>query len=267
MRYDHFLKNGFPRWRGTGYYYARFRPGLGTVVLGLFIFVGGLGHYTYLWLSARQQKKFIEKFIREARVSAWGSTGVPGLTDAAGTQPTPPAAPTVAEGNEGPRNRKERRLAKKVGRSGDEGNGGSNTPAPQLIGSAGVGRRKVVAGNGKVLVVASTGDVFLVEENEDGEEVELKLDADEIQHPRFMDTAMCKLPVWVFRRMVGKYIWKTSENDDGELKVEEEGEEGEAVAQEQEGEEKTVKKAVMKPAMPVKVEKRDGLPRRKVTRK
>jgi len=268
VRYDHFLKNGFPRWRGTGYYYARFRPGLGTVVLGLFIFVGGWGHYAYLWLSVRQQKGFIKKFIREARVSAWGSTGVPGLTDVAGAQPTSPAAPIAPEGNEGPRNRKERRSAKKAGRGGDEGNGGgSNTPAPQLIGSAGMGRRKVVAGNGKVLIVNSTGDVFLVEENEDGEEVELKLDADEIQSPRFTDTAMCKLPVWIFRRMIGRFLGRDVAKGDANGEGVEEGEAEEAVAPGQEGEEKTVRKAVMKPAAPVKVEKRDGLPRRKVSRK
>lgn len=29
-RYDFFYKNGVPRWRGTGYYYSRFRPGLGV---------------------------------------------------------------------------------------------------------------------------------------------------------------------------------------------------------------------------------------------
>ena len=247
------------------------------MVLGLFIFVCGWGHYAYLWLSARQQKRFIKKFIREARASAWGSTGVPGLTDVAGAQPpTSPAAPIAPEGNDGPRNRKERRWAKKAAKGGDEGNGGgSNTPAPQLIGSAGVGRRKVIAGNGKVLIVNSTGDVFLVEEDEDGEEVELKLDADEIQPPRFTDTAMFKLPVWIFRRMVGRFIGRALEGvakgdaNGGELKTEggEEGEVGEAVAPGQEGEEKAVRKAVMKPATPVKVEKRDGLPRRKVTRK
>lgn len=26
--YDFFYKNGVPKWRGTGYYYSRFRPGL-----------------------------------------------------------------------------------------------------------------------------------------------------------------------------------------------------------------------------------------------
>ncbi len=29
-RYDFFYKNGVPIWRGTGYYYSRFRPGLGV---------------------------------------------------------------------------------------------------------------------------------------------------------------------------------------------------------------------------------------------
>lgn len=32
-RYDHFLSTGFPKWRGTGYYYQRFRPGLFSVLL------------------------------------------------------------------------------------------------------------------------------------------------------------------------------------------------------------------------------------------
>lgn len=31
-RYDFFYKNGVPKWRGTGYYYSRFRPGLGVSV-------------------------------------------------------------------------------------------------------------------------------------------------------------------------------------------------------------------------------------------
>ena len=28
LRYDFFYKNGVPKWRGTGYYYSRFRPGI-----------------------------------------------------------------------------------------------------------------------------------------------------------------------------------------------------------------------------------------------
>ncbi|KAG8696885.1 hypothetical protein FRC09_008205, partial [Ceratobasidium sp. 395] len=34
-RYNFFYKNGVPKWRGTGYYYSRFRPGLGTVLIFL----------------------------------------------------------------------------------------------------------------------------------------------------------------------------------------------------------------------------------------
>jgi hypothetical protein len=34
-RYDHFLSTGFPKWRGTGYYYERFRPGLISVIIGV----------------------------------------------------------------------------------------------------------------------------------------------------------------------------------------------------------------------------------------
>jgi hypothetical protein len=30
QRYDFFYKNGVPKWRGTGYYYSRYRPGLGV---------------------------------------------------------------------------------------------------------------------------------------------------------------------------------------------------------------------------------------------
>jgi hypothetical protein len=43
-RYDFFLKNGVPKWRGTGYYYKRYRPGLGTVLMGLLALVSFL-HY------------------------------------------------------------------------------------------------------------------------------------------------------------------------------------------------------------------------------
>jgi DnaJ family protein C protein 1 len=48
-RYDFFYKNGVPKWRGTGYYYQRFRPGLGVGVPSCFfsrarIHVSSLAH-------------------------------------------------------------------------------------------------------------------------------------------------------------------------------------------------------------------------------
>lgn len=38
-RYDFFRLNGFPKWRGTGYYYSRFKPGLGFVSIFLILFI------------------------------------------------------------------------------------------------------------------------------------------------------------------------------------------------------------------------------------
>jgi hypothetical protein len=88
-RYDHFLKNGFPKWRGTGYYYARFRPGLGSVLLGLLIVGGGGVHYGALMLSWKRQREFVERYIRHARRTAWGDdsgiVGIPGVNGAAAT--------------------------------------------------------------------------------------------------------------------------------------------------------------------------------------
>lgn len=272
-RYDHFLKNGFPRWRGTGYYYARFRPGLGSVLLGLFLFVGGFGHYAYLWLNTRQQRKFFENFINEARVSAWGQAGVPGIVDIKEKVPTPSPSATNTE-NEGPRNRKERRFQKKAASSsskkgtntGDNSDTDSTPAQPQKLGSAGVGRRKVISGNGKVLIVNSTGEVFLVEENEDGEEVELKLDINEIETPGFRNTAVYRLPAWIFGLTIGRFLGKKkAELEEGGF---DEGEvEGEDV--EEEGEDGKVKKrknaAKASGGLPVKVEKKNGLPRRKTS--
>ena len=107
-RYDHFLSNGFPAWKGTGYYYARFRPGFGSVLVGLFIFVGGAGHYLALYLNWKRQQDFLLRYINFARRQAWGDNlNIPGVE----------AVPVVEEKKdeemeEGPRqpmNRKERR--------------------------------------------------------------------------------------------------------------------------------------------------------------
>ena len=88
-RYDHFLKNGFPKWKGTGYYYARFRPGLFSVLIGLFVVLGGAGHWVLLYTGWRRQQEFVDRYIKFARHAAWGETlNIPGLD---GTS-TPPAA-------------------------------------------------------------------------------------------------------------------------------------------------------------------------------
>ncbi len=96
-RYDHFLRNGFPTWKGTEYYYSRYRPGLGTVLTGVFL-GGGAAHYLILLLSWKRQREFVERYIKFARHAAWGENlGVPGLDGAppaaaAAAPPPPPAA-------------------------------------------------------------------------------------------------------------------------------------------------------------------------------
>jgi hypothetical protein len=67
-------------------------------------------------------------------------------------------------------------------------------------------RKRVVAENGKVLIVDSIGNVFLEEESEEGEKQEFLLDIDEIQRPSLRDTVVCKLPIWVYRKTVGRVL-------------------------------------------------------------
>ncbi|KAJ1974666.1 hypothetical protein H4R34_004634 [Dimargaris verticillata] len=49
-RYDFYMKNGVPVWRGTGYFYRRYRPGLPGVVVGLLLFAA-LVQYLVQWLN------------------------------------------------------------------------------------------------------------------------------------------------------------------------------------------------------------------------
>jgi curved DNA-binding protein CbpA len=209
-RYDHFLSNGFPTWKGTEYYYNRYRPGLGTAMLGVFIVAGGGAHYLALYMGWKRQREFVERYIKFARHAAWGDNlglNVPGLDGqpAAVAAPPPPPSPQQVyqdeDGNAIPMNRKMRRLqerdAKKeaakeaqsqgTSRKGRRGardqqptggsGSGSVTPQPQPQGSGPSGAKKrVVAENGKVLVVDSLGDVYLEQEDEDGNVAEFLLD-------------------------------------------------------------------------------------------
>lgn len=217
-RYDHFLANGFPLWKGTDYYYNRYRPGLGTVLVGVFIVGGGAIHYLALYMSWKRQREFVERYVTFARNTAWGSGGIPGI-DAV---PTPEPAPAAAEEDEAaaaapqPRNRKERRMQEKESRKDDgkssskksrkgassksSSRDASSAPAP-----AGA-RKRVVAENGKILVVDSQGDVFLEEEDEEGNVNEYLLDPNELLKPTFRDTAVVRVPAWIFQLTVGRYL-------------------------------------------------------------
>lgn len=67
-RYDHFLKAGFPSWRGTGYYYDRFRPGILSVIVFLYL-IGSVAHYVALALTANEDRKRMERYIAEVRIA------------------------------------------------------------------------------------------------------------------------------------------------------------------------------------------------------
>lgn len=206
VRYDHFLSNGFPTWKGTEYYYSRYRPGFGTALFGVFLFAGGIAHYVALYMSWKRQREFVERYITFARRAAWGdnlAAPIPGIDD----QPAPVAAPAPPpqqvyqdeDGNNVAMNRKMRRLQERDARKGaakeaqaqgstsrkgrraaaaakePASGSGSVTPQPQGSGPQGA-KKRVVAENGKVLVVDSRGDVYLEQDDEDGKTAEYLLD-------------------------------------------------------------------------------------------
>jgi len=201
-RYDFFLRNGFPKWKGTGYYYARFRPGLFSVLLGLFVMIGGAAHYGILYLNWRRQREFVDRYIKHARRMAWGDDsgvrGIPGV-DAAGSDTTGyeqtngSSAPTAGENGEAMTwNRKQKRAQEKEARKAAKNpkpskaaavvekarTSGISTPQEAEITSGPQGAKKrVVAENGKVLIVDSVGNVYLEEESdESGNKQEFLLD-------------------------------------------------------------------------------------------
>lgn len=176
-RYDHFLKNGFPKWKGTGYYYARFRPGFGSVLVGLFIFVGGGGHYLALYLSWKRQREFVERYITFARNAAWGGNSnlnIPGLDGVStpGTDTDGDADPMQ------PMNRKERRRQEKFSKTDktDKKVKKAKASAPGTPTTITGPKKRVVAENGKILVVDSANNVYLEQPDEDGKTQEFLLD-------------------------------------------------------------------------------------------
>ncbi len=178
-RYDHFLKNGFPKWRGTGYYYARYRPGLGSVLLGLFVFGGGAAHYVALYLGWKRQREFVGRYIRHARRAAWGDdTGIKGLPPMDGSSASG-AVPTQSnEMDMQSMNRRQRRMQERENKKSKGRREPSGTPVEGTAATSGPtgDRKRVVAENGKVLIVDSVGNVYLEEENEDGQTEEYLLD-------------------------------------------------------------------------------------------
>ncbi|KIV77604.1 hypothetical protein PV11_09393 [Exophiala sideris] len=203
-RYDFFLQHGFPAWRGTGYYYTRYRPGLGTVLVGLFLVFGGGAHYFVLVTSYNRQREFMERYIRYARKTAWGDElGIRGI-------PQPVEVPATAEEPD-PMANLNRRQKRELERQNKKEKPGKNKAAPKVapVQSSTSERRRVTAENGKILVVDSTGDVFLEEEDEDGNVQEFLLDIDEIHKPTIWDTGIVRLPVWLYRKAFDPFLKNT----------------------------------------------------------
>ncbi|KAF2710481.1 hypothetical protein K504DRAFT_431081 [Pleomassaria siparia CBS 279.74] len=215
-RYDHFLRNGFPKWKGTGYYYNRFRPGLGSVIFGLLAFFGGIMHYFALLVSWRRRREFVERYIRHARRTAWGDdTGIQGIPGVSTPVAQDSSADDTPDEVQQPLNRrqkramdKENKTAKKAPVSRKARRAGLATPSeavePSVIPTG--PKKRIVAENGKVLVVDSTGNVFLEEETEDGVKQEFLLDPDEEAQPTFYDTLLFKLPKFFYQQSVGRVL-------------------------------------------------------------
>ncbi|KAI5300544.1 hypothetical protein KEM55_006698, partial [Ascosphaera atra] len=127
-RYDYFLKNGFPKWKGTGYYYSRFRPGLGTVLIGLFVSFGGVAHYVALVLSYKRQRVFFESYVKSARRAAWGDDiGIGAVANLGeGAEAAPEVADDAPDGGAVPLTRKQKRMMGKEGRKESRRGGAKN---------------------------------------------------------------------------------------------------------------------------------------------
>lgn len=186
QRYDHFLANGFPAWRGTGYYYARFRPGLGSVLFGLLIAFGGGAHYFALYVSWKRHKEFVQRYVSHARKTAWGNeSGMPGVPTVDSTATAPVAVPAdEQQEQEQALNRKQKRLQDKDNKKKNKlpsaktarTQGISSPVAAAPIEGPQGSKKKIQAENGKVLIVDSVGNVFLEETNEEGATHQFLLD-------------------------------------------------------------------------------------------
>lgn len=138
--------------------------------MGLFIFVGGGGHYLALYLSWKRQREFVERYISFARNAAWGSNSnlnVPGLdgTSTPGTD-TDADADAMAQ----PTNRRQRRMQEKDSKK-DKSEKKVKKPevsAPGTPTSITGPKKRVIAENGKVLIVDSANNVYLEQADEDG---------------------------------------------------------------------------------------------------
>ena len=71
-RYNHFLANGFPRWSGTGYHYARFRPNL-LMTLAFLVIVTVAAQYIAKRYVHAVNRRRLENMRRSALAAARGA--------------------------------------------------------------------------------------------------------------------------------------------------------------------------------------------------
>ncbi|CAI5755896.1 unnamed protein product [Candida verbasci] len=75
-RYDYFYTKGFPKWKGTGYYYTKYRPGFILTIFIVFCLISFL-HYFALKINRKQAYKRIENLKDEIKLQAWNSKIAP----------------------------------------------------------------------------------------------------------------------------------------------------------------------------------------------
>jgi len=154
----------------------------------------------------------MERYIKHARKTAWGDeSGIRGLASI-GQPIALPSTPNDSEADADPMANLNRRQKREMERQNKKDKSSKIKPAkvaPVQVSSSSGEKRRVTAENGKILVVDSQGNVFLEEQDEDGETQEYLLDLDEIPKPTIRDTAVIRLPIWLFRKAFDPFLKNT----------------------------------------------------------
>ncbi|KAI5962317.1 uncharacterized protein KGF55_003393 [Candida pseudojiufengensis] len=74
-RYDYFIAKGFPKWKSTGYFYSKFRPGLLLTIFFVYLLISLL-HFFALKINRKQNFKRIANLKDEIKTQAWGGSKV-----------------------------------------------------------------------------------------------------------------------------------------------------------------------------------------------
>jgi len=185
------------------------------VLVGLFISGGGIAHYFALTITYKNQLKLLESYRKYARKAAWGDEsgigGIPGIATPTEVPPTSDEPDPLTN-----LNRKQRREYERQNKKDKTGPSKASKPAPAAAAPSSTGqRRRVTAENGKVFIVDSVGDVYLEEEDEDGNINEFLLDPSEIPKPTIWDTAVVRLPIYLYRRAADPFLKDTKPIPEG----------------------------------------------------